>query len=179
MSFLHNCLSYLDSFGVPYRHIVDSRAPRVDEIAAAESVSAYALAKTVLCEGDELYLLVVLPEAWYVDVRQVGLVAGARRVRIATADEIAVLFPFSEMGAVPPFGGLIGLPVYLDRQLAEQEFIAFNAGSGRDLIHMKTADFKRVAQTTTGTFGCRDYQAEFRRTFLAARKAAGRIACVK
>jgi Ala-tRNA(Pro) deacylase len=149
------------------------RPPTAEEIAAETDMPAHLVAKTVVCEGDDGYLLVVVPAGWYVDIGRVALAVGARKVRMTPETEIAGLFPFSEVDAVPPLGGLPGLPVYLDRQLANQEFIAFTAGSHHDVIHMKTADFRQIAETTIGTFGCCDYQAEFRKRFLASRKAAG------
>jgi Ala-tRNA(Pro) deacylase len=171
MSFVRKCLSYLDSFGVPYAHTVERLAWMVEEV-VAEDMPAHLVAKTIVCEEDDRYLLVVIPATWYLDVGRVSLARGATKVRMATEREIATLFPFGETGAIPPLGGLLDLPVYLDCQLANQEFIAFPAGSHRDLIHMKTTDFREIAAATIGSFGCCDYQAEFRKRFLALRKAA-------
>jgi Ala-tRNA(Pro) deacylase len=173
MSFLRGCLNHLDSFGVRYTHTVDPLACTAEEIPAGENMPGHLVAKAVVCESDDRYLLVVVPAGWYVDIGRVGLAIGAKKFCMATESEIAVLFPFSEVDAVPPLGGLAGLPVYLDRQLANQEFIAFNAGSHHDLIHMRTADFMQIAQTIIGPFGCCDFQKEFRKRFLASRKAAG------
>jgi Ala-tRNA(Pro) deacylase len=171
MSLLRSCLSYLESVGVAYTHTVEPASETCEEIAT--DMSARPIAKAVVCEGDDRYLLVVVPAAWRVDIDQVSHAVGARKVRLATESEIAVLFPFSEVGAVPPLGALVGLPVYLDHQLANQEFITFTAGSYHDLIHVKTAHFLQIEQATIGSFSRYDYQEEFRRRFLASRKAAG------
>jgi Ala-tRNA(Pro) deacylase len=53
---------------------------------------------------------------------------------------------------------LFGLPVYLDREVANREFIAFNAGTHRDVIHMRVADFRQLVQPVMGDFSRRDYQ---------------------
>jgi Ala-tRNA(Pro) deacylase len=53
---------------------------------------------------------------------------------------------------MPPLGTLFGLPVYLDREVANQEFIAFNAGTHRDVIHMKVADFQDLVRPVVGDF---------------------------
>jgi Ala-tRNA(Pro) deacylase len=132
------------------------------------------MSETVVLKGDDRYLLVVVPAEFYVETGNVGSVAGISKLRIATDAEKFELFPFGEVGAVPPLGGLLGVPVYLDRKLADQEWIAFNAGTRRDLIRMKTADFQRIARTVIGPFGWPDYQKEFRSRLLTSVKEAGR-----
>jgi prolyl-tRNA editing enzyme YbaK/EbsC (Cys-tRNA(Pro) deacylase) len=74
---------------------------------------------------------------------------------------------------VPPLGRLAGAPVYLDRELADQESFTFNACTRHDLIHMKIADFQQLAPTVTGSFSATDYQKEFRRRLLASAQKAG------
>jgi len=63
---------------------------------------------------------------------------------LATEPELEQLFPDCELGAMPPIGPIYGLPVYLDASLAGQDMIAFNAGTHRDVIHMRTAEFRRL-----------------------------------
>jgi len=43
---------------------------------------------------------------------------------------------------MPPFGNLYGMDVFVDQALAEDEEIAFNAGSHRELVRMRFADFR-------------------------------------
>lgn len=73
---------------------------------------------------------------------------GAKEVRLAHEDEFAAAFPDCEVGAMPPFGNLYGLPVFADAELAQDETIVFNAGTHEDTIHMKYADFQRLVQPT-------------------------------
>jgi Ala-tRNA(Pro) deacylase len=68
-------------------------------------------------------------------------VFATHRVRLATEDEIIVLFPDCELGAMPPFGNLYGLPVYVDQSLMEDEEIVFQAGTRSDAIRMRYWDF--------------------------------------
>jgi Ala-tRNA(Pro) deacylase len=63
---------------------------------------------------------------------------------MATERELTSLFPDCELGAMPPIGPVYGLPVYLDSILAGQDTIAFNAGSHREVMHMTTAEFRRL-----------------------------------
>jgi Ala-tRNA(Pro) deacylase len=65
---------------------------------------------------------------------------------------MAELFPASELGAMPPFGNLFGLEVFFDGSLVNEKFIAFNAGTHRDLVHMSVEDFLRLVQPEIGEF---------------------------
>jgi Ala-tRNA(Pro) deacylase len=73
-------------------------------------------------------------------------------VRLATERELEELFPECELGAMPPFGNLFNLPVIVDSSVDVQEFIAFNAGTHRDVIHMHTADFERLTNPAVAKF---------------------------
>jgi Ala-tRNA(Pro) deacylase len=53
---------------------------------------------------------------------------------------------------MPPLGNLFDLPVIADASVAEQEFIAFNGGTHRDVFHMSYADFDRLVQPAVGEF---------------------------
>jgi Ala-tRNA(Pro) deacylase len=65
---------------------------------------------------------------------------------MATEHELGRLFPDRELGAMPPLGGLYGLPVYLDSTLTGQDRIAFNAGTHCEVIHVRTAEYRRLAR---------------------------------
>ncbi len=56
------------------------------------------------------------------------------------------LFPGCEIGAIPPFGNLFGLPVYVDPELEKDETIFFNAGNHQQTVRLKYSDFKRSVQ---------------------------------
>jgi Ala-tRNA(Pro) deacylase len=62
--------------------------------------------------------------------------------------ELNRLFPDCELGAMPPMGNLYGMAVYLDSAMAAEDVITFNAGTHRDVVHMKTAEFRRVLRPT-------------------------------
>ena len=79
-----------------------------------------------------------------VDFHEVRAALGLSQARMATETELAKLFPDCELGAMPPLGPCYGLPVYLDGVLASQDTIAFNAGTHREVIHMRTAEFRRL-----------------------------------
>ena len=65
------------------------------------------------------------------------------------------LFPGCEPGAMPPFGNLYDMKVIVAESLAEDEEIAFNAGSHTELVRLRYADFKRLVEPTTASFTTR------------------------
>ena len=90
-----------------------------------------------------------------VDMQEMKTLLDLPHLRLATEEELAELFPETELGAMPPFGSLFYMPVYVDSTLARQEAIAFNAGTHRDLIHMRFRDFANLIKPTIVSFARR------------------------
>ena len=65
---------------------------------------------------------------------------------MATEKEFEDMFPECELGAMPPFGNLYGMGVFVEESLAENEEIAFNAGSHTELVRLAYKDFERLAK---------------------------------
>jgi Ala-tRNA(Pro) deacylase len=94
----------------------------------------------------------VLPASWNVDLYRLRTVFDTYQVRLATENEIAGLFPDCELGAMPPFGNLYGLPVYVDQSLTEDEEIVFHAGTHSDAIRMRYWDFAALVFPVVAEF---------------------------
>jgi Ala-tRNA(Pro) deacylase len=135
---------YLDEAGVKYVTLQHSKAFTAAEIAASAHVPGRELAKTVVVELDGEMAMAVLPANQWVDVLELRDVTGASEVRLASESEFKDRFPGCEVGAMPPFGNLWDMPVYVDDRLAEDEEIAFNAGSHTELVRMRWADYVRL-----------------------------------
>jgi Ala-tRNA(Pro) deacylase len=69
---------------------------------------------------------------------------GFSHARLATEKELGQLFPDCDLGAMPPFGNLYNMPVYLDSSLLADEKIAFNAGTHRDVVHVRLEDYRQI-----------------------------------
>ncbi len=155
MGVLPKLQELLDQAGVAYTHTVHPLAYTAREVASAEHIPAYEIAKTVVFVGEHGYGMAVLPADSVIDLEQLRLDLGLARLRLATEAELGELFPGCELGAMPPMGNLFGLPVYVDDRLARDETIAFNAGTHRDVIHMKFRDFDRVVNPAVVPFARR------------------------
>jgi Ala-tRNA(Pro) deacylase len=136
--------SFLDANHTEYTLTLHPRAFTAREVAMAERLPAREVAKTVVVFGDAEYHMVVIPANKLVDFQELRPALGLSQVRLATEEELARIFPDCELGAMPPIGSLYGVSVYLDSSLAAQPEIAFNAGTHREVIHMRTAEFRRI-----------------------------------
>ena len=77
---------------------------------------------------------------------------GTEDVRLAREEEFKGLFPDCEAGAMPPFGNLYDMSVYVSTDLAEEAEIAFNAGTHTEIISMGWHDFERLVNPRVASF---------------------------
>jgi Ala-tRNA(Pro) deacylase len=143
---------YLDENKVEYVTIIHSRAFTAQKIAAAAHVPGQELAKTVMVKVDGKMAMTVLPANFKVDLDRLREITGAADVELATEAEFAEWFPDCEVGAMPPFGNLYGLDVYVAEKLTRDEEIAFNAGTHTELIRMAYRDFERLVKPKIARF---------------------------
>jgi Ala-tRNA(Pro) deacylase len=109
-------------------------------------ISGEQLAKVVMARADDQLVMLVLPAPARVDLGKVKKLLKAGEVSLAREPEFAELFADCEVGAMPPYGNLYGLPTYVDRTLSTQIRIAFPAGSHREAIELSFADYERTAK---------------------------------
>jgi Ala-tRNA(Pro) deacylase len=153
MYLLTSIKKYLDLQGIPYEHHVHRTAYTAQEVAAEEHIPGKMVAKTVLVKEDNRLVMAVLPASIKVDLATLKNTLQAREVRLASEFEFTGLFPDSEVGAMPPFGNLYGIPVYVEKSLTKDHEIVFNAGTHQDTIRMRYDDFARLVQPTVCSFG--------------------------
>jgi len=137
---------FLEAHQAEFTLTVHPNAFTAREVAAAEHLPPREVAKTIVVTSDERFYMLIVPANKLIDFHEVRIALGLSHARMATEHELARLFPDCELGAMPPFGALYGVPVYLDAVLTGQEYIAFNAGTHREVIHMRTAEFRRLAR---------------------------------
>jgi Ala-tRNA(Pro) deacylase len=146
---------FLDEHRVRYTIVRHSPAFTAQEIAAASHIPGRELAKSVIVKVDGELAMAVLPAPDLVDWDRLAELAGTREVEQAHEADFRDHFADCEVGAMPPFGNLYELDVYVDERLADAGEIAFNAGSHRELIRMSYGDFERLVQPARGKFAAR------------------------
>jgi Ala-tRNA(Pro) deacylase len=137
---------FLDQNQVKYVTVSHSVAYTAQEIAASAHIKGKDLAKTVMVKLDGKMAMAVLPASHQVDLDLLQQAAGAARAELASEGEFKGLFAHCEAGAMPPFGNLYGMEVYSAKVLAEDEEIAFNAGTHTELVKLAYADFERLVR---------------------------------
>ncbi len=138
--------NYLDEQGVKYLTIKHSQAYTAQEIAASAHIKGKGFAKTVLIKIDGQMAMAVLPASYKVDFDMLKEALETDKVRLANEQEFKDKFPGCEVGAMPPFGNLYGLNVFVAASLVEDEEIAFNAGTHTELIRLAYKDFEKLVR---------------------------------
>jgi Ala-tRNA(Pro) deacylase len=151
MSISTRLKDFLDENQIPYSVMTHATAYTAQGAAATMQISGKELAKTVVLRAGQEMILAVLPAPNHVRLDRLTAEVG-ESVRLATEQEFCSLFPDCEPGAMPPFGSLYNLPVYVDNSLAADEEIVFNAGTHRDAIRMRYDDFLRLAKPKVCSF---------------------------
>lgn len=140
---LHNLL---DEHHAPFETVVHARTLTAHETAAASHARQQQFAKTVMLKVDGKLSMMVMPAAYRIDLTRLSRALGGPEVELASESEFKDAFPDCEVGAMPPFGHLYGMPVYVDSRLAQQDEIVFNAGSHTDAVRMSYEEFEKLAQ---------------------------------
>lgn len=143
---LRSIKEYLDRRNIKYAVVSHAPAYTAQEIAASAHIPGQDLAKTVVVKIDGSLAMAVLPAHLQIDLEHLAGEIGASRIELATETEFMDRFPESEVGAMPPFGPLYGMPVYVAEELTRDRVIAFNAGSHSQLIQMSYHDFERLVR---------------------------------
>ena len=144
---------YLRENAVPYESQHHARAITAQEVAATEHVPGRMFAKTVMVTADTgEAVMLILPAPYHVNPEKAAAALGTGEVLLAEEERFADVFFDCEVGAMPPFGNLYDVPVYVDKTLAEDETIVFRAGTHTDTMSVSYADFERLVEPTLAEF---------------------------
>ncbi|MHB8929383.1 MAG: aminoacyl-tRNA deacylase [Melioribacteraceae bacterium] len=137
---------FLDQNKIRYVTVKHSVAYTAQEIAASAHIKGKELAKTVLIKVDGKMAMCVLPASYKIDFDLLKEALGGKNIRLANEVEFKDKFPECDVGAMPPFGNLYGMDVYVEEILAKDKEIAFNACSHIELLQMSFKDYGRLVK---------------------------------
>lgn len=146
----------LDERSIKYISINHSPAFTARETAASAFVPRREFAKTIIADLDGEKVMAVVSASRHVDLARLRSLATANEARLATEDEFRSLFPDCELGAMPPFGSLYQIPVYVDEMVTEIDDLCFNAGSHEQIMRMSCADYLQFEQPVVGVFAVKE-----------------------
>ena len=135
----------LDQNKVSYEVLQHPEAVTAQRIAQAEHVKGRHHAKVVMVKSGDQHLMMVLPADHHIDLKKVEK-ATSQTVSLSNEEQFKSLFPDCAIGAMPPFGNLYDLPTYVDKDLAEQDYIVFEAGTHKDAIKMRYRDYQKIVK---------------------------------
>jgi len=144
---------YLDQERAAYETLPHREVFMAREVAAESHVAERQLAKVLaIREEGNGHLMVVLPAACRLDLNALKHAAGRHRISLVQEDEMGRLFPDCEIGAMPPFGHLYGMPVYVDACFPRAPTIVFQAGNHHEVVRMPYAEYVRLVKPVLGEF---------------------------
>ncbi|VVM04648.1 hypothetical protein MAMC_00164 [Methylacidimicrobium cyclopophantes] len=150
MAIVRRLQQYLEENRIPYRVSHHPEAFTSQEVAAASHVSGKHLAKVVMVKSPDGLAMAVLSTRHPVDLDKLKVLMEVSEVAFAREEEFAPLLPDCRPGTAPPFGNLYGRKVYVDREIASQSELVFQAGTHEDLASLAYADFARLVEPTVG-----------------------------
>lgn len=143
---------YLDGNGARYVILHHSPAYTASEVAAAAvHVPGRTFARVLVVMLDDVPALAVVPATRDVDFTLLRDAVGARTARLADEPEFAGRFQGCQRDTVPPFGHLFGMETYVERAMAHEAEVAFNAGAHTDVMIMDFDEYCRLAHPRLAT----------------------------
>lgn len=143
---------FLDQNAIPHRSVPHPQTYTAQRTAQVTHIKGREFAKTVIVKVDGRICMAVLPAHHHVDVDKLRSATGAKQLDLAREDDLRKLFPDCETGAMPPFGNLYGMDVWVQEDLTRDEQIAFNAGTHTELIRMSYRDFEKLVHPEVADF---------------------------
>src|SRR3546814_9803074 len=143
---------FLDERHAAYTTLSHDRTITAQETANCAHIGNRHFAKTVMLKVDGDLAMMVMPAAYRIDLTRLSRALGGREVELAQETEFSDAFPDCELGAMPPFGNLYDLPVYVDARLSEHTEIAFNAGSHTDRSEEHTSELQSLMRISYAVF---------------------------
>jgi len=152
MAKLGDMIDYLKKNSVHYEVIEHTPVFTAHEAAVASHVPDKDLAKTLIVQTDDKYCMVVIPADHRLDEHLLSKTINAKQLHLAQEEDLKPLFPDCELGAMPPFGNLYALPVYIDKSLTNDDEIVFNACSHTKSIRLKMNDYLGLVKPVIAEF---------------------------
>jgi prolyl-tRNA editing enzyme YbaK/EbsC (Cys-tRNA(Pro) deacylase) len=153
MSLSKQLAHYLQRHGVSYLEVPKEDAFTSATVARGRRLKRRGLAKVVaLRNEDHDWLLAVVPDDLFVDLKAVELASGDDRLGLASELDVARHFGSRELGGGAAFDDLSGAAVYLDESFGDRTHIYFADGSRRGVFALRLRDYMRLARPIVGAF---------------------------
>ena len=143
MSLPEVVVQYLRHHHIQVEEHMHPAAYTAHELAEVEHFPESSVVKVVFFYCDDQLVMGMLPANRHLSLQRAKKLTNAERVRLATEQEIAGHIDTLQLGAIPPFGSILGLPVLMDESLKDVEAIEIPAGDNTRSFRMRMEDFLR------------------------------------
>ena len=147
MAIANRLRQYMQERGVKFEVIRHPRSDSSMQSAAAAHIPGDRMAKAVLLEDEQGYLMAVVPATHRLELGALHRELH-RQLGLATEREIQELFWDCASGAIPPAGAAYGIETIFDDSLTEMPDVYFEAGDHEELVHVDAEQFRNLM---TGT----------------------------
>ena len=146
---------YLAQSDFSFEVIPHAKSHNSIQSAKLANVPADCVAKSVILEDDDGYLMAIVPCSHHVKLGALSRELH-RKLRLASELELYDLFKDCELGAIPPLGSVYGIQTVVDEALMEKPEVYFEAGDHEELIHVDGQAFRAMmAGAARGRFSQR------------------------
>jgi Ala-tRNA(Pro) deacylase len=135
----------LDGNKISYEILRHPEAVTAQRIAQAEHVKGRHHAKVVMVKSGAQHLMIVIPAGHLIDLGKLAKIVG-QDVSLESEEEFESLFPDCAVGAMPPFGNLYGVPTYVDKSFAGEDYIVFEAGTHTEAVRLNYRDYEKIVK---------------------------------
>ena len=145
-------LGILDAKNVPYKHMKHSPTPTSADSAEVRNMPLETGVKAIILVGKKSgkNYLINVPGSMRVDIKAAS---EAVEERLTMENPGIILERFGlEVGAISPFGELLGIPVYMDEAVLKHQSVAFNCGLRTESIIMPARDLAEITGSQVGKF---------------------------
>lgn len=149
-------IQLLQESGVNYQLFEHEPVFTSEQAAKVRNTNMKQGAKAIIFSADKTPILIVVPGDRKVDSKVFKKLYHIKDLKLLSPDQVKDLTGL-EIGAIPPFGNIMGLTTYADELVFENEEIVFNVGAHTKSVLMKSKDFKGLVGPITANFSLQSY----------------------
>lgn len=161
MAILKKVLKYLEDKKYGFIIVDHKTTFTAWDTASTEKVDPKVVAKTLVMKGERNYFLALLPSNKNLDKQKLLKIVNAKRKKEKLKVYRKIDFAkeawmkknlIGKVGAVPPFGALMGLDVFVDNLLLKNKKIYVGSGEYTQSFLISTAQYLKKEEIVRGSF---------------------------
>ena len=155
-------LNFLDKKGITYKIEEHKIVYTSYDKSRTSGIDLKLIGKSLIIKADNEFVIVLIPGNKNLDkekfkktinaIRKKEGGKASKKVDFATERWIKNNLKGVKLGAIPPFGELFKLPVFVDKSILKNKKIYISGGSYNNSIVISPANFKKIGEIKEGVF---------------------------